>query len=64
MIAKGQRSPGEREVKARLRTRDDMANAGFASSQPLSRDFLPDQAGDDFALGLLGRFQHFQLVLR
>ena len=29
-------SPGEREVEARLRTRDDMAISGFASSQPLS----------------------------
>jgi len=40
-----------------------MANSGFASSQPLSCDF-PDQARDDLAFGLFGRFQHFQLVLR
>jgi len=32
-----------------------MANSGFASSQPLSCDFLPDQAREDLAFGLFGR---------
>ena len=39
-----------------------MANSGFASSQPLSCDFLPDQAREDLALGFLGRFQFFELL--
>jgi len=32
-----------------------MANSGFASSQPLSCDFLSDQAREDLAFGLFGR---------
>src|SRR5262245_12960307 len=56
-------SPGEREVEARLRTRDDMANSGFASSQPLSCDF-PDQPGDDVALGFFRCLENRELICR
>jgi hypothetical protein len=39
-----------------------MANSGFASSQPLSCDFLPDQAREDLALRLFGCLQLFELL--
>src|SRR6516225_2671967 len=47
-----------------MQARPRPSSSPATRSQPLACDFLPDKARDDLALGPLGRFQHFQLVLR
>src|SRR5215831_15852075 len=50
--------------KVHAETRRHSLRRSGSSSQPLACDFLPDQARDDLAFGLLGRFQDLELLGR